>query len=98
MTSKQRAALRKIAHSMDPVLYIGTNGITDATIKEAYDVLEKRELIKCAIQDGAMLDTYEACNTLCERVHAKPVQCIGKKFVIYKESNKHKKINLNDYK
>lgn len=98
MTSKQRAGLRKLAHNMDPVLYIGLNGITDATVKEAYDVLEKRELIKCAIQDGAMLDTHAACNELCEKVHAEAIQCIGKKFVIYKESNKHKKINLNDFK
>ncbi|MDY5730088.1 MAG: YhbY family RNA-binding protein [Eubacteriales bacterium] len=94
MTSKQRAALRKMAHNMDPVLYIGINGITEATVKEAYDVLEKRELIKCAIQDGAQLETYDACNELCEKVFAEPVQCIGKKFVIYKESRNHKKIDL----
>lgn len=94
MTSKQRAALRKMAHNMDPVLYIGINGITEATVKEAYDVLEKRELIKCAIQDGAQLETYDACNELCEKVFAEPVQCMGKKFVIYKESRNHKKIDL----
>lgn len=94
MTSKQRAALRKMAHNMDPVLYIGINGITEATVKEAYNVLEKRELIKCAIQDGAQLETYDACNELCEKVFAEPVQCMGKKFVIYKESRNHKKIDL----
>lgn len=98
MTSKQRAALRKMAHAMEPMLYIGVNGITDATVKEAYDVLEARELIKCAIQDGAMLDTHEACNNLCSLVHAEAIQCIGKKFVIYKESNKNKKINLKELK
>lgn len=96
MNSKQRAALRSMANTLEPVLYIGINGISDATIKEAYDVLEKRELIKCSIQEGAMLDTRETCEELCQRTHAEPIQCIGRKFVIYKESRNHKKINLEE--
>lgn len=96
MTSRQRAALRAMANNIDPVLFIGINGISDSTIKDAYDVLEKRELIKCSVQEGASLDAREACNILCEKLHAEPIQCIGRKFVIYKQSRNHKKINLDE--
>ena len=94
LTSKQRAALRSMANTMDVVLYIGKEGITGNTVKEAYDVLEARELIKCAVQNGCELSAREACTVLCEKVHAHPVQCIGKRFVIYKPSRNNKQIEL----
>ena len=94
LTSKQRAALRGMANTLDAVLFIGKDGITENTIKEAYDALEARELIKCALQNGCELSAREACTILCEKVHAHPVQCIGKRFVIYKQSRQNKKIEL----
>ena len=94
MTTKQRAALRAMCNTMDPILHIGKEGITDATIKEAWDVLEARELIKCSVQREAPLTARDACRELCERVHAAPVQCIGSKFVLYKRNEKEPKIEL----
>lgn len=96
MTSKQRAKLKKMAHDFEPVLYIGINGITPATVKDAYDVLEKRELIKCSVQDACPLEPKEACDLLCQKVIAEPISCMGKKFIIYKPSRNHKKINLDE--
>ena len=94
LTSKQRAALRSMANTMDTILYIGKEGITENTVKEAYDALEARELIKCAVQQGCELSAREALDQLCERVHAEPVQCIGRRFVMYRESRDNKRIQL----
>ena len=94
MTGKQRAKLRAMANGLDTILYIGKDGITDATLKEAYDALEARELIKCAVQQGSELSAREACDALCEKTNAEPVTVIGRRFVIYRESNKNKKIIL----
>lgn len=52
LTSKQRAYLRSMANTMDPILFIGKEGVTDATAKEAYDALEARELIKGTVQQN----------------------------------------------
>lgn len=92
LTSKQRAALRSMANTMDTILYIGKDGITENTVKEAYDALEARELIKCAVQQGCELSAREALDELCQRVHAEPVQCIGRRFVMYRESRDNKRI------
>ena len=94
ITSKQRAYLRSMCNTMQPVLYIGKEGITDATVKEAWDVLEARELIKCSVQREAPLTAREACQALCERAHAAPVQCIGGKFCIYRPRRKDPTIIL----
>lgn len=94
LTSKQRANLRSMANTMDTILYIGKEGITENTVKEAYDALEARELIKCAVQQGCELSAREALDELCGLVHAEPVQCIGRRFVMYRESRENKRIEL----
>jgi len=83
-----------MANGLDTILYIGKDGITDATLKEAYDALEAREIIKCAVQQGSDLSAREACDLLCERTNAEPVAVIGRRFVIYRESNSNKRIIL----
>ena len=94
LTSKQRAGLRSMANTMETILYVGKDGITDATVKEAYDALEAREIIKCAVQQNCELTAREALDELCERLHAEPVQCIGRRFVMYRESSSNKRIEL----
>lgn len=94
LTSKQRANLRGMANTLETILYIGKEGITENTVKEAYDALEARELIKCAVQQGCELSAREALEELCRRVYAEPVQCIGRRFVMYRESRQHKRIEL----
>ena len=86
LTSKQRAQLRSMCNTLPVILYIGKDGITDAVVKQAWDALEARELIKCSVQRGAPMSAREACQELCEKVQAAPVQCIGNKFSIYRES------------
>lgn len=72
LTGKQRARLRSMANTLPVVLYIGKEGVTDATVKEAYDALQARELIKCSLMDSAPLDVREACGLLCDRLGASP--------------------------
>ena len=95
MTTKQRAALRSMANTIDPVLYIGKDGINDNLVQQAWDVLEARELIKVTVQRNAPFDAREACNELCERTHAEPVQVIGSRFVIYRKARKDSKIDVD---
>ena len=96
MTSKQRAKLRAMCNEMEPVLHIGKDGITDNLVKQCWDALEARELIKVTVQKNAPYTAREACDLLCERVHAEPVQVIGSKFSIYRQARKDSKIRLED--
>ena len=94
ITSKQRASLRAMANGLDTILYVGKDGVTPNTVKEAYDALEARELIKCAVQNNCELTAREAMDMLCERLNAQPVQCIGRRFVLYRPSSREKRIEL----
>lgn len=89
MTSKQRAYLRGLANTMEPILHIGKEGITPAVVQQAWEALEARELIKVSVQRYAPFDSArDACAQLCEQTHAEPVQAIGSKFVIYRRARK----------
>ena len=97
MTTKQRAKLRAMCNTMEPVLQIGKDGITDNVIKQCWDALEARELIKVNVQRNAPFgSTREACDELCEKVHAEPVRTIGNRFCIYRQARKDSKIRLED--
>ena len=94
MTSKQRAYLRSMANTMETILYIGKDGIVPGTIKQASDALEAREIIKCCVQQGCPLSAKEALEALCATLEAEPVQCIGRRFVMYRPSKDNPRIVL----
>ena len=96
MTTKQRAVLRGMASALEPILNIGKDGISDNSIKQIWDALEAHELIKLTVNPNSDYTSREACDEVCERTHAEPVQVIGRRFVIYRQARKNSKIKLDE--
>ena len=94
ITTKQRAYLRSLANKVPALYQIGKDGINENTIKQALDALEARELIKIHVLDNAFMTAREAAGELMEATGADVVQVIGNKFVLYKESENNKQIEL----
>jgi len=88
MTSKERAQLRGMANTMQPILQIGKNGISENSIKQIDDALEARELIKITVLETSGEDTREVAHEIAREVKAEVVQVIGSKFVLYRQSTK----------
>lgn len=94
LNGKQRAHLRSLANPLETTLYVGKEGITANTVQEALDLLKKRELVKCAVQQNAPLTAREACNELSEQTGASPVQVIGRRFTLFLRNAEEPKIEL----
>lgn len=95
MTTKQRAYLKSLAMTMDPVFQIGKNSMTPEVTEAIREALAARELIKVSVLKNCADDPKEIAQTLAERTHSQVVQVIGKKIVLYKEGkDKNKKIEL----
>lgn len=94
MTSKERALLRSAANTMEPILHIGKDGITDNVVQQAWEALEARELLKGVVLPAAGMTPREAMAALCERTHAQPVQCIGNRFVLYRRADKNSRYGI----
>lgn len=95
MTTKQRAYLKGLAMTIDPILQIGKNLVTPELTKACEEALSARELIKISVLQNCAGDPREMAQVIAERTHSQIVQVIGKKIVLYKEGkNEKKKIQL----
>ena len=94
MTTKQRAYLKSLAMTMDPIYQIGKSSLTPELTQGVNEALEARELIKIAVLKNCMDEPKELAGILAERTHSEVVQVIGKKIVLYRESKDKKKIEL----
>ena len=95
MTSKQRAYLRSLAVNIDTIMQLGKDGIGENLIKTVSDALEARELIKLRALETCEYTPREAAEELAAATNSEVITVIGSKFVLYRESVKHKKIFLD---
>ena len=91
MTSKQRAYLKSLAMTMDPILQLGKGSITPEFTASVQEALQARDLIKINVLQNCADDPRTLAEILAERTRAQVVQVIGKKIVLYKEGKDEKK-------
>ncbi len=94
LTSKQRAYLRGLAQKIDTIFQVGKGGVSENMCEQISNALEARELIKVRVLENSEYTAKEAANEIAEAVGADVVQVIGTRFVLYRESVDHKKIEL----
>ena len=95
MTSKQRAYLKGLAMTMDPILQIGKSSVTPELTAAVAEALEARELIKISVLQNCLEYPRQMAEVLAERTRSQIVQVIGKKIVFYREGKNEKtKIEL----
>ena len=91
MTSKQRAYLKGLAMTMEPIFQIGKNSLIPENTAAIGEALEARELIKIRVLQNCTDDPRELAELVSERTRSQVVQVIGKKIVLYKEGRDDKK-------
>ena len=94
LTSKQRAFLRAQSQSLDTIFQIGKGGITEEICNQIFNALEARELIKARVLENSGYTAKEAANIIAEVIECDVVSCVGSRFVLYKESEKKKRIEI----
>lgn len=94
MTSKQRAYLKSLANSIEPIFQVGKASLTPEVTEAVAEAFNTRELIKISVLKNCIDDPKEIASIISERTHSEVVMVIGKKIVLYKENKDHKKIDL----
>jgi RNA-binding protein len=84
LTAAQRREHRAASHHLDPVVAIGSDGLTDGVRKEVDAALKAHGLIKVRVfsDDRAARDALLAA--LTDGLNAAPVQHIGKLLVLWR--------------
>ena len=88
LTKKQIKQLRGMANKLNPIVQVGKNDLSENAIKQADDIIERRELIKGSVLDGSGLTAQQAGQGLAEQLDAELVQVIGHRLVIYRRSQR----------
>ena len=90
MTSKQRAYLKGIAMTTEPILQIGKSTLTPELTQAAVEAFHTHELIKISVLQNCIADPKEMAQVLAERTHSEVVQVIGKKIGLYIQAKEEK--------
>ena len=94
LNSKQRAYLRAMSQQLETIFQVGKGGISDEMCIQIANALEARELIKARVLENSGYTAKEAANEIAEKIDCDVVSCVGSRFVLYKESEKKKRIEL----
>lgn len=86
MNSKQISYLRGLAHSLNPVVMIGNNGLTESVLKEIDVNLNAHELIKIKVMGDDRELRKHMLEEICTKTNAVAVHHIGKQLVVYRQS------------
>lgn len=88
ITTKQRATLRAMVNTYEPVMQIGKEGIQENSLKQIEDLFEARELFKIKVLQNCDVPAKVLANQIQEKTNCEIVQVIGGKISLYKRSSK----------
>lgn len=83
---QERKRLRQIGHALQPVVMIGSQGLTDNVVEETLRALNDHELIKVKVAGEDRDLRQQLSLELVERTQAHNVQQIGKIILLYKKA------------
>lgn len=94
LRGKQKRYLRSLGVTMDPILTVGKDGISEHTIIQADGALQARELIKGRVLNTAPDAADAIAQEIAEKTGAALVQVVGHNFLLYRRNPKEPKIEL----
>jgi RNA-binding protein len=84
LNSKQTSHLRALGHSLNPVVMIGNNGLSEQVMREIDISLKAHELIKIKVFGDDREQRKQMLEAICEQLGAAPIHHIGKQLIVYR--------------
>lgn len=94
LSGKQKRFLRSLGNTMEPILMIGKDEVTENVVKQADDALQARELIKGRVLQNCADAPGNIASKLAGSVSAELVQVIGRNFLLYRMAKEKPVIEL----
>lgn len=94
LNEEKKRQLRKLGHTLKPLVIIGGNGLTDSVIAEIDSTIAFHELIKVRVNAEERSDRDAMIETLCERTGSELIQRIGHIALIFRRNPEKPKIHI----
>ncbi len=88
MKGKQRAFLKSTANDLECAFQIGKSGKSKNIINQYDEILTAREIVKTNVLKSCEEDAKDIAYFLAEKTNAEVVCVVGRKFVLYRKSEK----------
>jgi len=88
LSTKQIKFLRRLAHTLKPVVIVGNAGLSDAVLNEIESSIEHHELIKVRINAETRENRESMIDRICRSIHAELVNNIGHVATFYRAAAK----------
>ena len=95
LNEKQKKHLRKLGHTLEPVLLTGGSGLTPGLLAELDSTLSHHELLKVRVRAGDRDRRDEMIQALCEASGAELVQRIGHVALLWRPNPEQRKVQLS---
>lgn len=92
LNSRQRQFLKAQAHSLNPVVMLGNDGLSDAVIKEMESSIAHHELIKIKLNAGET--RKEQAQQAADAVGAELVNVVGRTAVLFRQDPENSRFIL----
>jgi len=94
LTPKQKQYLKGLAHGLEPVVQVGSKGISDSLVEQIRDQLVAHELIKVRFNTESASEPAESAEELATRTKSQVVQKLGRVLLFYRRHDEKPKIEL----
>ena len=94
LTGKNRSYLRGEANSLNPVVHVGKDGITESVIEQLDAALEDHELLKVRILESTGRETRSAAEELATATGSNVVQVIGGIAILFRQREEESNFKL----
>ncbi len=94
LNEDKKRQLRKLGHTLKPLVTIGSNGLTDAVCAEFDSTISHHELIKIKVHAEEREDRDAMIAELCQRTNSELIQRIGHVALIYRRNLQKTKIHI----
>ena len=94
LTPKQRQFLKSLAHSLSPIVRVGSGGLTPSVVEETKKSILAHELIKVRVEVDDGSKRREIAEELARAADAEVAGRIGKLAILYRRREEKPKIKL----
>ncbi len=94
LNEDKKRQLRKLGHTLKPLVTIGTNGLTDAVYAEFDSTIAHHELIKVKVNADERENRDAMIVELCQRTNSELIQRVGHIALIFRRNPQKPKIHI----
>ena len=84
LTSKQKKHLRSLGQTLEPIMHIGKDGISEECVAATEETFNRRELIKVRVLKNCPEETADVAAELAEATESNMISKVGFTFLLYK--------------